>query len=70
MVTVHSARLRLMLSRDLAERLHSWVLVLQEIEFDVQYRPGREKVVADSQPRAPVAAMRVADKLAEDVVLA
>lgn len=69
-VTDHSALRWLMTSRDLAGRLHHWALALQEHDFDVQYHPGRENVVADGLSRAPVAAVRVADQLAEDVVLA
>ncbi|GMF55952.1 unnamed protein product [Phytophthora fragariaefolia] len=36
-------------------RLHRWALTLQEYDFDIQYRPGKETHVADALSQSPVA---------------
>lgn len=59
-----------MSSRDLAGRLHRWAMAMQEIDFDVHYRPGRENVIADALARAPATAVRVVDQLTGDAVAA
>ncbi|GMF42815.1 unnamed protein product [Phytophthora fragariaefolia] len=43
-----------MSAKEPAGRLHRWALTLQEYEFEIQYRPGREIHVADASPRRPV----------------
>ncbi|KAE9038084.1 hypothetical protein PR001_g8114 [Phytophthora rubi] len=52
-ITDHAALKWLMTRPDLAGRLHRWSLVLQEYEFQVEYRPGSTNVVADALSRAP-----------------
>ncbi|OWY97188.1 reverse transcriptase [Phytophthora megakarya] len=56
LVTDNSALKWLMTSPNLTGKLHRWALVLQEYEFEVQYRPGSQNVVADALSRAPVTA--------------
>lgn len=53
-VTDHAALKWLMTKREPSGRLHRWALTLQEFDFDVEYRPGRENVVPDDLSRAPV----------------
>ncbi|MCO5611145.1 hypothetical protein L7F22_065395 [Adiantum nelumboides] len=43
----HSALLYLVRLENLTRRLARWVLLLQEFEFEVIYRPGAQHVVAD-----------------------
>ncbi|KAE9289896.1 hypothetical protein PR003_g25429 [Phytophthora rubi] len=52
-ITDHAALKWLMTRPNLAGRLHRWSLVLQEYEFQVEYRPGSTYVVADALSRAP-----------------
>ncbi|OWZ09635.1 Retrovirus Polyprotein [Phytophthora megakarya] len=58
-ITDHAALKWLMTRTTLPGRLHRWALVLQEYEFQVEYRPGSTNVEADALSRAP-AAVRVA----------
>ncbi|KAE9065509.1 hypothetical protein PF010_g28169 [Phytophthora fragariae] len=55
-ITDHSALKWLMTSPNLTGKLHRWALTLQELDFDVQYRPGATNVVADALSRAPTTA--------------
>ncbi|KAE9174901.1 hypothetical protein PF002_g28925 [Phytophthora fragariae] len=55
-ITDHSALKWLMTSPNLTGKLHCWALTLQELDFDVQYRPGATNVVADALSRAPTTA--------------
>ncbi|OWZ10377.1 Gag-pol fusion protein, partial [Phytophthora megakarya] len=59
LITDHSALKWLMTRTNLAGRLHRWSLVLQEYEFQVEYRPGATNVVADALSRAPAAVRMV-----------
>ncbi|KAE9299605.1 hypothetical protein PR003_g22951 [Phytophthora rubi] len=52
-ITDHAVLKWLMTRPNLAGRLHRWSLVLQEYEFQVEYRPGSTNVVADALSRAP-----------------
>ncbi|GMF43591.1 unnamed protein product [Phytophthora fragariaefolia] len=52
-ITDHAALKWLMTRPNLAGRLHRRSLVLQEYEFQVEYRPGSTNVVADALSRAP-----------------
>ncbi|OWZ08465.1 hypothetical protein PHMEG_00018991 [Phytophthora megakarya] len=53
LITDHSALKWLMTRTNLAGRLHRWSLVLQEYEFQVEYRPGATNLVADALSGAP-----------------
>lgn len=52
--TGHAALKWLMTASDLAGRLHRWALILQEYQFNVEYRSGKFNVVADALSRAPI----------------
>jgi hypothetical protein len=52
--TDHHALKWLMSARDLREKLQRWALALQEYNFTLQFRPGKENVVPDALSRAPV----------------
>jgi len=54
-VTDHIALKWLMTTKEPAGRLHRWALTLQEYDFDILHRPGRENHVADALSRGPVA---------------
>ncbi|OWY93600.1 RNA binding protein [Phytophthora megakarya] len=43
-----------MKSPNLTGKLHRWALLLQEFDFDVEFRPGATNVVADALSRAQV----------------
>ncbi|KAE8989115.1 hypothetical protein PF005_g16950 [Phytophthora fragariae] len=45
-----------MTSPNLTGKLHRWALTLQELDFDVQYRPGATNVVVDALSRAQTTA--------------
>ncbi|KAE8977386.1 hypothetical protein PF011_g23668 [Phytophthora fragariae] len=53
-VTDHIALKWLMTGKEPAGRLHRWSLTLQEYDFDIQYRLGKENHVADALSRGPV----------------
>ncbi|KAE9298334.1 hypothetical protein PF001_g15983 [Phytophthora fragariae] len=55
-ITDHSALRWLMMSPNLTGKLHRWGLTLQELEFEIEYRPGSTNVVADALSRAPAVA--------------
>lgn len=56
-VTDHVALKWLMTAKEPAGRLHRWALTLQEYDFDILYRPGKENHVADALSRGPAAAV-------------
>ncbi|KAE8989378.1 hypothetical protein PF011_g18796 [Phytophthora fragariae] len=52
-VTDHIALKWLTTTKEPAGRLHIWALTLQEYDFDIVYRPGKENHVADALSRGP-----------------
>lgn len=69
LITDHQALKWLMTSRNLPGRLHRWALALQEYDFDVVYRPGRENVVPDALSRAPVVNLAETLQVTDDDIL-
>jgi hypothetical protein len=65
-VTDHIALKWLMTTKEPAGRLHRWALTLQEYDFDILDRPGRENHVADALSRGPVADSADAEENTED----
>ncbi|KAE9280847.1 hypothetical protein PF008_g28038 [Phytophthora fragariae] len=72
-VTDHIALKWLMTAKEPVGRLHRWSLTLQEYDFDIQYRPGKENHVADALSRGlvPVTGERAddGDRPADDPVI-
>ncbi|KAE8980713.1 hypothetical protein PF005_g23417 [Phytophthora fragariae] len=71
-VTNHAELKWLMTSKDLTGRVHRWALQLQEYDFEIVYRPGKDNVVADALSRAPlvdgeIAAEQVKDKTVQSL---
>ncbi|KAE9345958.1 hypothetical protein PF008_g8516 [Phytophthora fragariae] len=54
LVTDHAALKWLMTSKDLTGRVYRWALQLRGYDFEIVYRSGKDNVVADAVPRAPV----------------
>ena len=52
--TDHIALESIRKTKDLSGRMARWILILQEYEFDVQYRKGHENANADALSRLPV----------------
>ena len=67
-VTDHAALKWLMTRREPSGRLHRWALMLQEYDFQVQFRPGHENVVPDALSRAPVRLAAAANQLTMSVI--
>ncbi|GMF15134.1 unnamed protein product [Phytophthora fragariaefolia] len=65
-VTDHVALKWLMTAREPVGRLHSWTLTLQEYDFEIQYRPGRENHVTDALSRGPAAEAEAEEPEAEN----
>ncbi|OWZ00561.1 Gag-pol fusion protein [Phytophthora megakarya] len=54
-ITDHAALKWHMSSPNLTGKLRRWALILQEMDFDIEYRPGNTNVVADALSSAPAA---------------
>ncbi len=53
MLTDHSALKSLLNTPHPSEKLACWGLALQELDLDIEYRPGRQNSAADTLSRIP-----------------
>ena len=67
-ITDHSALKWLMTHKNPSGRLHRWALSLQEFDFVMVHRPGKENVVPDALSRAPVRQVVARQQITNDVL--